>query len=242
MYTPHVGRWLSEDPAGYVDGPNRYLYVTNGPTGRSDPSGLFTNPFLPEPQICRICPQCRCKSISVDVIGWQTLRLSYWTIWPFYRWVSLLGLLFRVSAQTTGGCMCKIEQSINAKIRKKLPGSSDWETGALSSPEGSCPGNFTAERSQCDYQCWPDTCQGLISYRDAPGGTMTGYFEDNNMVGLRVELEFTVDVCCVDPRGSKLCTTKSCFGHAEITRDVNGLAQVQGYDSCSADRDLPARD
>lgn len=39
MYTPHVGRWLSEDPAGYVDGPNRYLYVNNSPITHADPSG-----------------------------------------------------------------------------------------------------------------------------------------------------------------------------------------------------------
>jgi RHS repeat-associated protein len=40
MYTPHVGRWLSEDPAGYVDGPNQYLYVKNNPINMTDPSGL----------------------------------------------------------------------------------------------------------------------------------------------------------------------------------------------------------
>jgi hypothetical protein len=44
MYTPHVGRWLSEDSAGYVDGPNQYLYVTNTPTNWTDPSGM-----------CKIC-------------------------------------------------------------------------------------------------------------------------------------------------------------------------------------------
>lgn len=41
MYTPHVGRWLSEDPAGYVDGPNQYLYVRNNPANNVDPSGLY---------------------------------------------------------------------------------------------------------------------------------------------------------------------------------------------------------
>jgi len=39
MYAPPTGRWLSEDPAGYVDGPNQYLYVRNNPTNRVDPSG-----------------------------------------------------------------------------------------------------------------------------------------------------------------------------------------------------------
>jgi uncharacterized protein RhaS with RHS repeats len=40
MYTPHVGRWLSKDPAGFVDGPNQYLYVKNAPPGAVDPSGF----------------------------------------------------------------------------------------------------------------------------------------------------------------------------------------------------------
>lgn len=40
MYAPPVGRWISEDPVGYVDGPNRYLYTDNGPVMRQDPSGL----------------------------------------------------------------------------------------------------------------------------------------------------------------------------------------------------------
>ncbi len=39
MFTPTVGRWLSEDPAGYVDGPNVYLYVGNQPVFSVDPSG-----------------------------------------------------------------------------------------------------------------------------------------------------------------------------------------------------------
>jgi hypothetical protein len=44
MYAPPTGRWLSEDPAGYVDGPNQYLYVRNNPINMTDPSG---NEILP---------------------------------------------------------------------------------------------------------------------------------------------------------------------------------------------------
>lgn len=40
MYAPPTGRWLSEDPAGYVDGPNQYLYVRNNPVNMTDPSGM----------------------------------------------------------------------------------------------------------------------------------------------------------------------------------------------------------
>ena len=38
-YDPEVGRWLSEDPLGFVDGPNRYAYVRNNPIRYLDPSG-----------------------------------------------------------------------------------------------------------------------------------------------------------------------------------------------------------
>lgn len=40
VYDPTLGRWLSEDPAGAIDGPNLYGYVTNRPTRFSDPEGL----------------------------------------------------------------------------------------------------------------------------------------------------------------------------------------------------------
>jgi RHS repeat-associated protein len=39
-YDPDYGRWNSEDPAGLVDGPNRFGYVQNRPTTMIDPSGL----------------------------------------------------------------------------------------------------------------------------------------------------------------------------------------------------------
>lgn len=38
-YSPSVSRWLSRDPAGFVDGINWYAYVINLPTRFLDPSG-----------------------------------------------------------------------------------------------------------------------------------------------------------------------------------------------------------
>lgn len=40
-YAADMGRWYSQDPVGFIDGPNRYRYVNNGPLTRIDPSGLF---------------------------------------------------------------------------------------------------------------------------------------------------------------------------------------------------------
>ncbi|MGE2817993.1 SpvB/TcaC N-terminal domain-containing protein [Mycobacterium heidelbergense] len=39
-YMCWLGRWLSPDPAGLIDGVNRYSYAANNPTSRGDPSGL----------------------------------------------------------------------------------------------------------------------------------------------------------------------------------------------------------
>jgi RHS repeat-associated protein len=41
-YAPWLARWISADPAGLVDGPNRYEYVGNSPTHNIDPTGLYT--------------------------------------------------------------------------------------------------------------------------------------------------------------------------------------------------------
>ncbi|XZE42761.1 RHS repeat-associated core domain-containing protein [Pirellulaceae bacterium SH467] len=43
-YDPQTGRWLSQDPIGFAAGDaNLYRYVGNGPTNKTDPSGLQEN-------------------------------------------------------------------------------------------------------------------------------------------------------------------------------------------------------
>ena len=39
-YAPWLGRWISSDPGGLVDGPNLYRYARNSPINLNDPSGL----------------------------------------------------------------------------------------------------------------------------------------------------------------------------------------------------------
>lgn len=41
-YSPQIGRWITADPLGYVDGINRYAYVHNNPLANSDHYGLFS--------------------------------------------------------------------------------------------------------------------------------------------------------------------------------------------------------
>lgn len=43
-YDPTLGRWLSEDPEGFIDGPMMFAYVLNGPVNARDPFGLQTWP------------------------------------------------------------------------------------------------------------------------------------------------------------------------------------------------------
>ncbi|MBS1767176.1 MAG: hypothetical protein JST05_07230 [Acidobacteria bacterium] len=41
-YDPNLGRWISRDPAGSVDGSNEYAYVQNRVVNATDPTGLWT--------------------------------------------------------------------------------------------------------------------------------------------------------------------------------------------------------
>jgi RHS repeat-associated protein len=47
-YAPWLARWLSPDPAGLVDGPNRYAYATCRPISGHDPSGRQTKVITEE--------------------------------------------------------------------------------------------------------------------------------------------------------------------------------------------------
>ncbi|MEO7327883.1 MAG: SpvB/TcaC N-terminal domain-containing protein [Minicystis sp.] len=53
-YACWLGRWTSADPAGMVDGPNLYEYVTGNPVRFRDPTGEQTAPSLTEEQIKRL--------------------------------------------------------------------------------------------------------------------------------------------------------------------------------------------
>ena len=43
-YAPWIGRWISCDPAGLVDGSNVYRYVKNSPINTTDPTGMWEMP------------------------------------------------------------------------------------------------------------------------------------------------------------------------------------------------------
>ena len=39
-YSPTLGRWINQDPAGYINGANTYQFVMSNPVNRVDPEGL----------------------------------------------------------------------------------------------------------------------------------------------------------------------------------------------------------
>ena len=56
FYNPSIGRWITQDPSGFSDGPNLYAYVHNRPLQCFDRFGLFTeynyqDMFLTSPRI-----------------------------------------------------------------------------------------------------------------------------------------------------------------------------------------------
>lgn len=44
-YDPELGRFVTADPLGYADGPNRLAYAGNDPVNRGDPLGLYAKDF-----------------------------------------------------------------------------------------------------------------------------------------------------------------------------------------------------
>ena len=41
-YSPSLGRWINQDPAGYINGANTYQFVMSNPVGNVDPWGLYS--------------------------------------------------------------------------------------------------------------------------------------------------------------------------------------------------------
>ena len=56
-YDPQTGRFLGEDPAGFIDGIDLYAYVTNDPTNLIDPFGLQGGPYHPPKGVHTKCTE-----------------------------------------------------------------------------------------------------------------------------------------------------------------------------------------
>jgi RHS repeat-associated protein len=79
-YSPDIGRFLSPDPAGLVDGTNLYAYASNDPVDFFDPSGLARqatedNPGLGNPdEVLNRSPEELRELLSVEGADGQDLE------------------------------------------------------------------------------------------------------------------------------------------------------------------------
>ena len=62
-YDAEVGRFISEDPAGFIDGPNLYAYVGGNPVNAVDPTGL--------------CPWCIPGAVGALIGGTANAAAEY---------------------------------------------------------------------------------------------------------------------------------------------------------------------
>ena len=68
-YSPSLGRWISQDPAGYVNGANAYQFVGGGPVTAVDPVGLSRYPG-PQPPVWGPGKVTgRCPTLTLTAIG-----------------------------------------------------------------------------------------------------------------------------------------------------------------------------
>jgi RHS repeat-associated protein len=89
VYQAHIGRWMTRDPLGYVDGMGLYGYVASDPVYFTDPWGAASEcPSVPS-FTPRICPDGDCDEL--------------WTDPPPVDGVSISGSTRRVG-QGGGGC------------------------------------------------------------------------------------------------------------------------------------------
>ena len=79
-FDPNTGRFTSEDPLGFIDGPNRYAYVQGRPIDNNDPFGLCSarrpSPPPPPPPTWRSLPPPQ-EEPPNNYAAWEPDR-----IWP----------------------------------------------------------------------------------------------------------------------------------------------------------------
>ncbi|WP_285412120.1 RHS repeat-associated core domain-containing protein [Pseudomonas sp. lyk4-40-TSB-59a] len=88
-YAPWLQRWISADPAGFVDGLNLYRFVSNNPQRYKDHAGLTkyeigaysSQPGVPAPASTRAAVQHDSSSAFLDANDLEHYRLAYDTIW-----------------------------------------------------------------------------------------------------------------------------------------------------------------
>ncbi len=72
-YSPSLGRWISQDPAGYINGANTYQFVMSNPVGNVDPWGTGTPyggiPYSQWQKIHPVPPWHTCLGNDLTIAG-----------------------------------------------------------------------------------------------------------------------------------------------------------------------------
>lgn len=75
---PHLGQWITKDPARDLDGPDRYAFVHNDPLNRCDPYGMadVVSYLFPNMQEARLWYRRRAGRAAEGLVGDTFLKLS----------------------------------------------------------------------------------------------------------------------------------------------------------------------
>ena len=77
VYDPASGRFLQPDPAGYVDGANKYMFTLDNPVAFDDPSGLASTPENP-PGVSGGLPPSDTGGIETTFVGGYNISRYLW--------------------------------------------------------------------------------------------------------------------------------------------------------------------
>jgi RHS repeat-associated protein len=104
-YDPALGRWISQDPAGFVDGANLYEYVRNAPLRFIDQSGLQLHTYTPPPG----APPAGCSAGPWSPTGRGVLSREAMVNWVLVRIETVRVPTIRNPRGFVASCTCVFE-------------------------------------------------------------------------------------------------------------------------------------
>jgi RHS repeat-associated protein len=147
-YDPTLARWLSADPLGDVDTPNRYVYVRSNPLKLIDPSGLQgckVKPIPTPPEWVKRCTE-DCKKRGLSFLTSKTFQVACAVLGGRICWGYKITFCFCLDECMHGVLWCRW----GANLPAGDPGKKYW------------PANF-AQCEKCYQECksgkgkWPMT-------------------------------------------------------------------------------------
>ena len=138
-YSSALGRWVQQDPAGYIDGANRYNVVSSNPVHRLDPSGLDDN------SLGGHSPSDDGESPSDD--GINTNAQVYGGILAWVHAVGTLDYKTALAIQTGAGRVGPIDVVYGRSVR-------EWAEQFGVTARGWCPERATEMENAARHLAW----------------------------------------------------------------------------------------